>query len=212
MKKLVVEFIGTFFLVMGAAMYGAVGASLSLMVMIYAGGHISGAHYNPAVTLAIMIRGKAKVNEAVGYWIAQLLAGVVAALLVTTVFKLEGRERCAIPDDGIMKAVVAEIIGTFALAFVILNVATTKGTQGNSFYGLAIGGTVLAMAYVVGSFSGGAFNPAVGLGLTIQKSFCWAQLWVYIVGPLTGGVIAGFVFNYINEDDKRVPPIADAGK
>src|SRR5438105_14096503 len=102
MNKYITEFIGTLFLVLGAAMYGAVGASLSLMVMIYAGGHISGAHYNPAVTLSVMIRGKAKLNEAIGYWIAQLLAAAIAALLVTSVFKHEGAGECIIPDDGII--------------------------------------------------------------------------------------------------------------
>jgi aquaporin Z len=211
MKEYIVEFIGTFFLVLGAALYGAVGASLALMVMIYAGGHISGAHFNPAVTLAMMIRGKATLKEAIPYWIAQFLAAIAAAVIVAFVFNIQGSANCVIPEGGSLKAIVAEIIGTFALAYVILNVATTTGTKGNSFYGIAIAGTVLAMALTVGQFSGGAFNPAVGVGLSIQKSFCWPQIWIYFVGPFAGGALAAVVFNYINVDDKPTPPIPDAG-
>jgi aquaporin Z len=212
MKTYVVEFIGTFFLVLGAAMYGAVGASLCLMIMIYAGGHISGAHFNPAVTLAVLIRGKATMKSAVPYWIVQFAGAIVAALVAAYVFGKEGTGQCIVGPDGLMKAIAAEIIGTFALAYVILNVATTKGTAGNSFYGLAIAGTVLAMALTIGGYSGGAFNPAVGVGLAIQRSFCWDQIWLYFAGPLAGGALAAFVFNYINEDDKKTPPIADAGE
>ena len=212
MKTYIVEFIGTFFLILGAAMYGAVGASLALMVMIYAGGHISGAHYNPALTLAALIRGKATLKEAVPYWIAQFVAAIAAALVVLYIFKIEGAGNCIIPEDGMLKAVAAEVLGTFALAYVFLNVTTTTGTKGNSFYGIAIAGTVLAMAWIVGSFSGGAFNPAVGIGLSIQKTFCWQQVWVYFVGPLAGGALAAIVFNYINQDDKPTPPIPDAGE
>lgn len=212
MKTYLVEFIGTFFLVLGAALYGAVGASLSLMVMVYAGGHISGAHYNPAVTLAVLMRGKATLQKAVAYWIVQFAGAIAAAVIACYLLGKQGSGECIIAPDGIVKALAAELIGTFALAFVILNVATTKGTQGNSFYGLAIGGTVLAMALTVGYYSGGAFNPAVGIGLSIQKTFCWQQVWIYFVGPLAGGVLAAIVFNYTNEDDKPTPPIPDAGK
>ena len=212
MKTYIVEFIGTFFLVLGAAMYGAVGATLCLMVMIYAGAHISGAHFNPAVTLAMMIRGKATTKEAIPYWIAQFAGGIIAAVIACYLFGKEGTGDCAITDGGTIKALAAEIIGTFALAYVILNVATTKGTAGNSFYGIAIAGTVLAMASTLGSFSGGAFNPAVGVGLSIQKTFCWSQIWIYFVGPLAGGALAAIAFNYINEDDKPTPPIPDAGE
>lgn len=210
MKKYLVEFIGTFFLVLGAIQYGALGASLCLMGMIYAGGHISGAHFNPAVTFAMVLRGKASVSEAIAYWIAQFLGAVAAAMLAVYVFDKQGSGECIIPAEGIAKAIVAEVIGTFALAFVILNVATTRGTAGNSFYGLAIAGTVLAMAYIVGNYSGGAFNPAVALGLCIQKSFCWSHLWIYAVSCLAGGAIAALVFNYINEDDRPTPPIPPA--
>lgn len=211
MKEYIVEFIGTFFLVLGAALYGAVGATLALMVMIYAGAHISGAHYNPAVTLALIIRGKATLKDAVPYWISQFLGAVAAALIVAYVFNIAGRGNCIVPEDGTLKAIAAEVLGTFALVFVVLNVATTTGTKGNSFYGIAIAGTVLAMALTLGQFSGGAFNPAVGIALAIQKTFCLQQLWIYFIGPLTGGVLAAIIFNYLNKDDKPTPPIPDAG-
>src|SRR5215216_6742054 len=154
MRKYIVEFIGTFFLVSGAIFGGAVGASLALMVMIYAGGHISGAHYNPAVTTAMYIRRKITSAELPGYYIAQFFGGALAAVLIYYVFERQGFvDTCDGFESGILKTALAEIIGTFALAYVVLNVATAKGTAGNSFYGLAIGGTVLAMAWTVGNYS-----------------------------------------------------------
>jgi aquaporin Z len=202
MNKYITELIGTFFLVMGAALGGAPGAALALMVMIYAGGHISGAHYNPAVTLSVWMRGKIEMKDAVMYWIFQLAGAIVAAVIVTFIFDKEGSGDCVIAADGGTKAILAELLGTFALAYVVLNVATAKGTSGNSFYGLAIGGTVLAMAIALGQFSGGAFNPAVAIGLCIQKSLCWAQIWMYLVGAFGGGALAAIIFSLNNPDDK----------
>ena len=202
MNKVLTEFIGTFFLVMGAAFGGGLGAALALMIMVYAGGHISGAHYNPAVSLAVWIRGKLSLGDLFGYWMSQIAGGILAALVVANVFGSEGMGVCVIPEDGISKGLIAEIIGTFALAYVVLSVATAKGTAGNSFYGLAIGGTVLAMATVIGNFSGGAYNPAVAIGLSIQKTLCWSQIWIYLVGSLGGAAIAAYFFKIINSDDK----------
>lgn len=199
MNKYITELIGTMFLVMGAMMFGAVGASLSLLVMVYAGGHISGAHYNPAVTLAVWVRGRIEMKDAIMYWVFQFIGAAIAALLVMYVFDMTGT--CA-PVDSKTKTIVAELIGTFALAYVVLNVATAKGTSGNSFYGLAIGGTVLAMALTVGKFSGGVFNPAVALGLCIQKSMCWESIGVYLAGILVGAYGAALIFDMNNPDDK----------
>jgi aquaporin Z len=202
MKKVITEFIGTFFLVMGAALGGGIGAALALMVMIYAGGHISGAHYNPAVSLAVWIRGKLSVGDLLGYWMSQLAGAILAAIVVANIFGIEGPSSCKVPDDGIVQGLIAEFVGTFALAYVVLNVATAKGTAGNSFYGIAIAGTVLAMATVIGKFSGGAYNPAVAVGLSIQKTFCWSQLWIYVAGCFSGAVLAALVFKMNNPDDK----------
>ena len=202
MKKYITEFIGTFFLVMAAARAGGVGAGLTLWIMVFAGAHVSGAHYNPAVSLAIWLRGRSTAAEMLAYWSFQIAGGIVAALVVWRIFEVEGAGTCAVPDDGIIKGVLAEVLGTFALAYVVLNVATSKATAGNFFYGAAIGGAVLAMATVLGKFSGGGFNPAVAIGLSIQKSFCWEQIWIYVLGAFVGAAIAAFVFKYLNPDDK----------
>jgi aquaporin Z len=208
MRKYIVEFIGTFFLVLSIGLNVSAGNALApiaigatLMVMIYAGGHISGAHYNPAVTLAVWIRGRITAKDAIPYIIVQIIGAALAALLV---MYLRGG---MIPDEApsnpdVVKALIAEIIGTFALAFVILNVATAKSTSGNSFYGLAIGFTVTAMAFALGGFSGGAFNPAVAIGISILKFTAWTDIWIFLVGCFTGGALAGVAFNFLNPDDK----------
>jgi aquaporin Z len=100
------------------------------------------------------------------------------------------------------KGLLAEFLGTFALAFVVLNVATAKGTSGNSFYGLAIGFTVLTMAYALGGISGGAFNPAVAIGISLMKLASWSSIWVYLVGCFGGAALAALVFKISNPDDK----------
>ena len=202
MNKVLTEFIGTFFLVMGAALGGGLGAALALMVMIYAGAHISGAHYNPAVSLAVWIRGKISFGDMLGYWMSQIAGGILAAIVVANLFGTEGLAECVIPEDGITKGIIAEIIGTFALAYVVLNVATAKGTAGNNYYGIAIAGTVLAMDTVIGNFSGGAYNPAVAIGLSIQKTLCWSQIWIYLASSFAGAALAAVVFKTINPNDK----------
>ena len=200
MKKYITEFIGTFFLVLTIGLTGnplAIGAAL--MVMIYAGGHISGAHYNPAVTLAVLIRGRISISDAMVYMSSQL-AGALAAALVVGIYKQAPAE--AIQSLDTTKAIVAEAIGTFALAYVVLNVATAKGNAGNSYFGLAIGFTVMAMAFAFGEYSGGAFNPAVAVGASVMKAFEWGNIWIYLVGCFGGAILAALVFNMNNADDK----------
>jgi len=200
MRKYITEFIGTFFLVLTVGLTGnplAIGAAL--MVMIYAGGHISGAHYNPAVTLAVLLRGKISGAEAIIYMGVQL-AGAIAAALIVIVFK--GVPPEASQQLDITKAMIAELLGTFALAYVVLNVATAKANAGNSYFGLAIGFTVLAMAFCFGDFSGGAFNPAVALGASIMKLFAWNNIWIYLVFCFAGGALAAIIFNLNNPEDK----------
>ncbi len=210
MRKYTVEFIGTFFLVCGAMLAGAPGAALALMVMIYAGGHISGAHYNPAITIAMLMRRKITVTDVPGYILAQLAAAAFAAVVIRYVFEATGIVDCDIvTNDGLLMKLVAEFISTFALSYVVLNVATTRGTSGNSYYGLAIAATVLGMAWIFGSFSGGVLNPAVALGLVIQKSLCVSQIWIYIVAPIAGAVVGAYVFMAVNEDDEEPESIPD---
>ena len=209
MRKYITEFIGTFFLVMtiglvvigGYENFAPIAIGSILMTMIFAGGHISGAHYNPAVTLAVLLRGRIKLQEAVGYWLVQIIAGVIAAFVVN--YLIPGKMPAAanpMVDNG--RGLVAEALGTFALCYVVLNVATAKGTVGNMFYGLAIGFTVLAMAYAVGAISGGAFNPAVAVGISVMKLASWSVLWVYLVGCFGGAALAALVFRINNPEDK----------
>ena len=208
MRKYITEFIGTFFLVLTIILSGqALAIGSVLMVMIFAGGHISGAHYNPAVTLAVWLRGKITMNEAIPYMIAQILGAVLAALLSVWITGMDMEGQSMNLDEKTMQALVAEVLGTFALAYVVLNVATTKGTAGNSFYGLAIGFTVFACASGLGRISGGAFNPAVAIGLSVTKIFAWKNIWIYLAGCFGGATIAALIFTIINQEDKTVPPL-----
>jgi aquaporin Z len=207
MRKYLVEFIGTFFLVLtigmvvlsGVGSFAPLAIGTMLMVMIYAGGHISGGHYNPAVTLAVLIRRRIGAVDAIAYMIVQVLGAIVAAFLATYI---SGKVPEVAPRANTLRALVAEFLGTFALAYVVLNVATSKDTAGNSYYGLAIGFTILAMVYAFASISRGAFNPAVGVGICIMQITGWADLWIYLVGCLGGGLVAGLVFLFLNPGDK----------
>jgi aquaporin Z len=207
MKKYLVEFIGTFFLVLAIGMTVidgignlaplAIGAAL--MVMVYAGGHVSGAHYNPAVTIAVWLRGRCATADVLPYIGAQAAAAIIAAILVLA---LKGDPTVMSMEVKILPALLAEFLGTFALAYVVLNVATAKAISGNSFYGLAIGFTVMAMAYAFGSISGGAFNPAVALGITVMHLANAANIWIYLAANFAAGALAAVVFRFINPDDK----------
>jgi aquaporin Z len=207
--KLIVEFIGTFFLVftVGQTVKGPDASPLAplaigsaLMVMIYAGGHFSGGHYNPAVTLGVTLRGKATWAEAGPYMVAQVLGGLAAAGLV--LFIKGGQVVPAGPpptDYGIPAKLLAEFLFTFALVYVVLNSATAKGTEGNSFYGLAIGFTVVVGAFAVGPVSGGAFNPAVAVGVTTMGLVDpVTNIWIPLVADFAGGAAAGLLFNALN--------------
>ena len=211
MTKYIAEFIGTFFLVLtigctvipgapGVIPPLAIGAAL--MVMIFAGGHVSGGHFNPAVTLAVFLRGRCTAKDVVPYWVFQIVGAVLASLAVKFLLGTSGKEPAAFADDLIGKALLAEFLFTFALAYVVLNAATAKGTSGNSFYGLAIGMTVMTGAFAVGGISGGAFNPAVAVGISIMKLTAWANIWIYRVANLAGGAVAAVVFKLLNPDDK----------
>ncbi len=204
MRKYLTEFIGTFFLVAtigltvtGGSQFAPVAIGSSLMVMVYMGGHVSGAHYNPAVSLAVLMRGALPPADFIPYLIAQLLGSIVAALVVNV---LTGQTFAPAPgaNASTTAALLSEILFTFALALVVLKVATSAKTQNNSFYGLAIGMTVMVGAFAVGGISGGAFNPAVGSGPTIVNALMgggsWSHLWLYLVGPFVGAAIAALVF------------------
>ncbi len=209
MNKYICEFIGTFFFVLavGNTVIGstspvipplAIGATL--MVMIFATGHISGGHLNPAVTLAVWMRGKLHTEDLAGYWIGQILGAVLAAF---TVLFLKGHPEVT-PitfPSGLLVALVAEFLGTFALAFTVLNVATAKANSNNSFYGLAIGFAVVTAAYSLGAYSGGAFNPAIATGLSTLGLLSWQHIWIHLVADFAGGAVAAFAFRALSPDD-----------
>jgi aquaporin Z len=216
MNKYITEFIGTFFLVLtvgctgigaGAGVIAPLAIGAALMVMVFAGGHISGGHYNPAVTLGVLIRGKVKPADVVPYWIAQFVGAGAAALVTIKVLRAGIAVTAILPKTG--PALLAEFLFTFALVYVVLNTATAEGTSGNSFYGLAIGMTVMTGAFAVGDISGGAFNPAVALGITLLGISSWNNIWIYLVANLTGGAVAAMIFQLVNLPMQTTPIATD---
>jgi aquaporin Z len=174
-----------------------------LMVMVYAGGHVSGAHYNPAVTLAVLIRGRIAAVDAAWYIGSQLAAAMAAAPLARWAVNPQSVTTLSLSGRHLVSALVVEFLFAFALAYVVLNVATIASHEDNSFYGLAIGFTVLAGAASVGSISGGAFNPAVAVGGAVMGLFDWSDIWVYLIADLIGGAMAGAVFLFLNPHGRR---------
>ncbi len=206
-RPLIVEFIGTLFLVLviGLTVIESGTANLYpfpivaiLMVMIYAGAAISGAHYNPAVTLAVWIRGKCATSDVVPYMLAQVAGALVAAIAVNF-FKAGAVVIPPTLDAG--RALLFEILFTFALSYVVLNVATSKKTAGNSYFGLAIAFTVLAGAYAGHGISGGVLNPAVAAGVTVMGLSAMGNIWIYLVGNFIGGALAAVVYKLVNPDE-----------
>lgn len=204
-SKLMAEFIGTFFLALtictaairgSAEEYAPFAIAATLMVMIYAVGHISGAHFNPAVTVAVWLRGSFERKEVLPYVFIQLVAGVVAAL----------SSQLIAPDSQVaplelqaVDSISAEFLYTFALVFVILNVATHESTEGNSYYGAAISFVVLAGAITVGGISGGSFNPAVSGSMFFSDLIPVADLWIHLVPQMAAGLAATFTFLAIQD-------------
>lgn len=199
--KLTTEFIGTLFLslaVCTAAVLGTAEAhapfaiASTLMVMIYAGGHISGAHYNPAVTVSIYLRGACEKSDLAPYIATQLAASTTGALIAVNVLVPESDVERLVLETG--PAFTAELLFTFALAYVILNVATSETTEGNGFYGAAIALVVLAGALSVGSISGASFNPAVTVALIASDALSVEDSWIHFIPQLVGGCLAALAF------------------
>ena len=213
LKKYIVEFIGTFFLVLTICMtsYSKVSADLQplavgsmLMVLIYSMGYLSGAQFNPAISLAIYLRGRINLKEMGFYWIAQILGAVAAAMMTAVLISAKppvGLIASTPQFFSMVPSLIAEVLGSFALTWVILTVATSKALDGNNFYGLAIGFTVTALMYTLGSVSGSAFNPVVAIASCIAHLSTWNSLWIYMVGGLGGAVLGTIAFKYISGDE-----------
>jgi aquaporin Z len=206
-RKLIVEFVGMFIFMftVGMATNKAGAGALAplaiggvLMVMVFAGGHVSGGHFNPAVSTAVLVRGRMTSQE----WVAYASTQVVAAALAGLVVRWVGGKESAAPVANSGKMLVAEFVFTFALAWVVLHVATARGTLGNSFYGLAIGFTVVAGAFAVGGISGGVFNPAIAVGGMVTGLFEWSNIWIYLVAELLGAAAAAATFLYVLPAEK----------
>ena len=207
MRKYATELIGTFFLALTIGTTGIGGAAgvipplaigAALMTMVYAGGHISGAHYNPAVTLGVWLRGRLAAGEVGPYIVSQVIGALLAAGAVS-ILRHGVEVRAVSPASG--PALVAEFLFTFALVYVMLNATTAKDTSGNSFYGLAIGMIVMAGAFAVGNISGGVFNPAVAVGISTMGLVVWSKFWVYFVSQFVGGAAAAATFRLLNPED-----------
>jgi aquaporin Z len=220
MPRYFTEFVGTFFLVLtigfvatGGAAMAAIAIGSVLMVMVYMGGPISGAHYNPAVTLGAFMRGKLPKADILPYMLAQVVGAFLASVVVLLI---TGKSFVPTPspDAGAAGAMFVEALFTFALVMVVLNTATTRASQGNSYYGLAIGFTITAAAIAGGPISGGAFNPAVGLGPALVHAMNAkdsggggvAHVWLYIAGPIIGAVAAVAAFRFQHRSTGEFEP------
>lgn len=204
MARYITEFIGTFFLVLTIGLvvidsetgkFAPIAIGAVLIAMIYAGAHISGAHYNPAVTLAFWLTGrcggKCNYRDFAMYIFVQVLGAVAAAFLV---LYLKDNPSLSAVELQKGKVLIAEVIFTFALCFVILYVART----GDYLFGVAIGLVVIGGIYAVGEISGAVFNPAVATGITVMGLSSLSNIWVYMVANFAGGILAVIVFKYIN--------------
>lgn len=183
----------------GQGVISALAIGSALMVMIYAGGHISGGHFNPAVTLGVWIRGRCAGKDVIPYVVFQITGAMLASLAAKY---LTAAENIQAFNPDYPRALLAEFLFTFALVYVVLNVATAKANANNSYYGLAIGFTVMTGIFSVGYLSGGAFNPAVAIGASFIGMFKWVNIWIYLAANLLGGAAAGMMFKFLNTHDK----------
>jgi aquaporin Z len=206
MNKYIVELVGTFFFVFtigmtvltpGIGAFAPLAIGTALAVMVYAGGHVSGGHYNPAVTLAVWIRGKCRAVDVPAYWVAQLAGAGLAAYAA---LYLKGFPTVEAGTPDVLPSLLAEFLFTFALVWVVLNTATAPANAGNSHYGLAIGATVMVGAYAVGGISGGAFNPAVAVGITVMGLSSVANLWIFLVANFAAGLVAAILYKAVVKD------------
>lgn len=210
MKAFCVEFVGTFVFVLtfGLAVvppsvgpFAPLAIGLMLAAMMYAAGPTSGGHFNPAVTLSAWLRGRCRARTAVLYAVVQLVAGALAGILVNYL-RSGGIIPSAVPPvHDALKAGVVEFIFTFALAYVFLAVAASPKTAGNSYFGFAVGATMIGGIYAGLPLSGGTYNPAVALGTSLMGVGNWNLLWIYLFAQLAGGALASLIEKFTASDD-----------
>lgn len=215
--KYLVEGLATFFLVISIGLTGVLGLAgemapmaigLTLVALVYMGGHVSLAHYNPAITLCFFIRGRCPGREVLPYLVAEFAGAALGALVVRGIFSghvMTGDEVAVITrwNPGAGGPILAsEFLFTFLLAYVILNVASARTIVGNEFYGLAIGFTVAGGAWAVGSISLASFNPAVTLGFAIMGRLGWSDIWMHLLPQILASVLAAFAFKAMHPEDK----------
>lgn len=203
LKRFMAEFIGTFFLVLIACMTIAERSDLAplaigftLMIMVFTGGHISGGHFNPAVTLGVWFSHGIRGYQVILYILAQFSAAVVAAG-VTGWLLPEGYRARPLVFSSWSQVMLAELFGAFTLVYTVLNVTVARVKANNGFYGLAIGLTVTAVTYALGGISGGIFNPALAVGMYIMGIVSKLQILTYFSGNIAGAVLASFIFNIV---------------
>jgi aquaporin Z len=205
-RKYVVEFLGTFFLVMTICMtlcgsqgpFASLAAGVMLLVVLYSGFHISGGHFNPAVSLAAYLRGKLNSGDLLPYIVSQFLGGTLAAMLAGFLLSAMGVVEVPTKDLEIVPSLIAELLGTLLYVYVFLNLTAARKTTGNAFYGITLGFTFMASVYTFGGISVGAFNPAIALGITMANLTSWSSIWIFILANFAGGVLAAFLSQYVN--------------
>jgi aquaporin Z len=204
MKNALVEFVGSLFLVLVVGLtvvppnvgpFAPLAIGAALAALVYAGGHISGGHYNPAVTLAAWLRGRNATKEIAPFMLAQLLGGVAAGYLV--LFFRSGNTAPVAAHDAV-KALTAEFLFTFLLAYVVLNTTISSRSAGNASYGLAIGLAFCAGLYAATPLSGGALNPAIAVAMCVMGLEAWSGLWIPFVGSFAGAALAATVYTMVN--------------
>lgn len=199
------EFIGTFFFVFVIAMGGhAFAAAAMLMAWVYIGSLISGGHFNPAVSLAVAMRGKLAWDKLAGYMIAQICGGIAAYLLT---YYIHGQVMVPEPMVHLLPAFIVEVLLASVLALVVLVVTTTQKLSGHNTFGLAIGFTIPALAAIGKTTSGGLFNPAIAFGASIVGAVLGGHvvlghLVMYVLGALLGGALASYLFHYFGMENK----------
>ena len=171
---------------------------LTLVMLVYSGGYISGAHFNPAVSLAAYLRGQLHAGDLLPYMVGQFLGSTLAAMLSGFLLSSHEVDPPVTQELVIIPSLIAELLGTIMYVYVFLNMFATRRTSGNSFFGLAIGLAYLGCMYTFQQVSAGAFNPAVALGITMANITSWSSIWIFFVANFLGGVLAAFLSQYVN--------------